>query len=109
MRKDKVIPARRPGIVLIDKTKGTTTIIAVAVCLDWNVKDKEDDILKLQDHRIEILKLRNIKAKVIPIILGSLGATSMNFEKYLREIPGNHYSTSLIKSAFVGANILRRH
>ena len=38
---DKVIPARIPDIVVADKTKHTTTIIDVAVPLDWNVKEKK--------------------------------------------------------------------
>ena len=54
MRKDKVIPARRPDIVVIDKTKRTTTIIDVAVPLDWKVKDKDEKIVKYQYLRIEI-------------------------------------------------------
>ena len=69
VRIDKVMPARRPDTVVMDKTKRTTTMIDVAVPLDWKVKDKEDEkILKYQDLRIEIQKLLNIKAKVIPII-----------------------------------------
>ena len=54
---DKLIPTRRPDIVVIDKTKRTTTIMDVAVTLDWKVKDKEDEkIMKYRDRRIEIHK-----------------------------------------------------
>jgi len=33
--------------------------------------------------------MRNIKARVVPIAIGSLGATSNNLEKHIEEIPGN--------------------
>ena len=54
---DKVIPAQRPDIVVIDKAKCTTTIIDIAVPLDWKVKDKEDEILKYLGLRMKIQKL----------------------------------------------------
>ena len=47
---DNVIQAQRPDIVVVDKTKRTTTTIHVAVALSWNVKDKEDEkIMKYPD------------------------------------------------------------
>ena len=65
----------------INKTRRTSRIIDVSVPLDWKANDKEDDkMLKYQQLRIEIHQLCNIKAKVIPIIVGSLGVTSTNFE-----------------------------
>ena len=55
-------------------------------------------------------KQRNTKVKVILIIVGSQDVASINFEKHLREIPGNHDSTAIsAKSAVLGrSNILRR-
>jgi len=32
----------------------------------------------------------NIKARVVPIVIESLGATSNNLEKHLQEIPGKN-------------------
>ena len=74
------------------------------------IKDKVDEkILKYKYPRIEILKQWNPKAKVMPIIVASLGATVMNFEKHLMEIPGKHSSTTLIMTAVLdSSNILRR-
>ena len=96
--------------MVIDKTRRPTTIIDVAVLLEWKDKDREDEkIWKYQDLRIEIHKLWNTKAKVITTIVGSLGAISMNIERHLMEIPGKRNSTALCKSAPLGsANILRR-
>ena len=63
------MPARILDIVVIDKTKRTTTIIDVAVPLDWKGKDKVDKkVLKYQDLRIEIQKQWNTKVKFMPII-----------------------------------------
>ena len=42
MRNDTVVPARRPGVVAIDKTKRTTTMIDVAAPLDLKLQDEED-------------------------------------------------------------------
>ena len=49
---DKVAPARRPDIVVVDKTRPTATIIDVSVPADLKVRDKEDEILKYQDFRV---------------------------------------------------------
>ena len=55
---------------------------------------------------LRIQKLLN--AKVMPTIVRSFCATSMNVEKHLRKIPAKHNSTALIKSALlVSSNILR--
>ena len=94
IRTDKVIPARRPDIVAIVKTKQTTTIIDVAAPLDWKVKDREDEkILKYRDLRIEIQTPWNTKAKVIPVIVGSLGASSMNLVKILWNYRRAHFDS----------------
>ena len=42
--------------------------------------------MKYQDLRIEVRKPWNTKAIAMPIIFGSLGATSMYFEKHLSVI-----------------------
>ena len=48
-----VIPTRSPDIVIISRTKHTTTMVDVAVPLDWKVRDKEDEeILEYQDLHI---------------------------------------------------------
>ena len=41
IRTDRIIPARRPGIVVLNKSNGTATIIDVAVPSDRNIKTKE--------------------------------------------------------------------
>ena len=76
IRTDKVIATRRQEIVVVDIVMRTTIVIDVAVPLDWKVKGKEDEkVLKYQDLGIEIQTPWNTKAKIVPIIVGSLGAT----------------------------------
>jgi hypothetical protein len=58
IRTDRVIPARRPDIVVLNKSNRTVTIIDVAVPSDRNIKTKErEKIEKYQDLRLEIQRL----------------------------------------------------
>ena len=110
IRTDHHIPARRPDIIIVDKEKKETTIIDVAVPDDMNIEQKErEKISKYQDLRLEIQKLWNTRAKVVPIVIGALGVTTNNLKHYLEEIPGDHHISSLLKAALLGsAYILRK-
>ena len=53
--------------------------------------------------------MRNVKAKVIPVIIGATGTISKSFRKYVNDIPGNHDVKELQKTAILGtAHILRK-
>ena len=57
-------------------------LIDVAITGDRNVMKKEDEkILKYKDLTTEIQHMRNIKAKVIPVITGATGTISKSFRK----------------------------
>jgi hypothetical protein len=46
-----------------------TTIIDMAILADRNIKDKETEkVTKYQDLIIEIQKLWNVKAKLVPVV-----------------------------------------
>ena len=65
---DRVIQARRPDIVIVDKKSKVCQIVDIAVPGDCRVEIKEDEkIEKYQDLAREISKLWKVKAKVIPI------------------------------------------
>jgi len=52
-------------------------LIEVAISGDRNVIKKEaDKILKYKDLSIEIKRMRNIKRKIIPVIIGATGTIS---------------------------------
>jgi hypothetical protein len=51
----------------------------------------------------------NVKARVIPVIIGAIGTVSKSFRKYVSSIPGNHKVGELQKTAILGtAHILRK-
>jgi hypothetical protein len=58
---------------------------------------------------IIIIIMWNLKARVIPIIIGTTGTISKSLRKYVSNIPGNHGVKELQKNAILGtANILRK-
>jgi hypothetical protein len=82
----------------------------VAISGERNVIKKEaEKILKYKDLTIGIERLWNVKAKVIPIVIGATGTISKSFRKYVSNIPGNHDVKELQKTAVLGtAHILRK-
>ena len=85
-------------------------LIDVAVSGDRNVIKKEvEKILKYKDLTIEKQRMWNMKAKVIPVIIGATGTISKSFRKYVSNIPGKHEVKELQKTAILGtAHILRK-
>ena len=66
-------------------------LIDVAIPGDWNVIMKEaEKILKYKDLVKEIQHVWNVKAKVIPVIIGAIGTISKSFTQYVSKIPGKH-------------------
>jgi hypothetical protein len=78
-------------------------LIDVAISGNRNVIKKEaEKILKYKDLTIEIQRMRNVKTKVIPVIIGATGTISKSFRKYVSNIPGNHKVNDLQKTAILG-------
>jgi len=106
---DRTIPNNKPDIVIRDNEKGTCMLIDVAISGDRNVIKKYAKILKYKDLTIEIQRMRNVKARVIPVMIGATGTISKSFRKYMSNIPGNHDVKELQKIAILGtAHILRK-
>ena len=62
-----------------------------------------------KDLTIEIEHMWNVKAKVIPAIIGATGTISKSFRKYVSNIPGKHEVKELQTTAILGtAHILRK-
>ena len=85
-------------------------LIDVAISGDRNVMKKEaEKIIKYKDLPIEIQRMWNVKATVIPVIIGATGTISKSFRKYVSNIPRNHEVKELQKTAILGtAHILRK-
>ena len=107
---DRTIPDNKPDIIIRDNEKGTCMIIDVAISGDRNVIQKEaEKILKYKDLTREIQRMWNVKAKVIPVIIGATGTISKSFRKYVSNIPRNHEVKELKKTALLStAHILRK-
>ena len=72
---DRVIEARRPDIVVVNKVHAEAVIIDVAVPGDFRVRDKEvEKISKYQDLALEINRMWGQRTSVVPIVVGALGA-----------------------------------
>jgi hypothetical protein len=66
-------------------------LIDVAISVGRNMIKKEaEKILKYKDLAIEIQLMWNVKARVIPVIIGATGTISKSFKTYVCSIPGNH-------------------
>jgi hypothetical protein len=88
---DRTILSNKPDIIIRDNEKGTCMLIDVAVSGESNVIKKEaEKILKYKDLTIEIHRMRNVKTKVIPLVIGATGTISKSFRKYVNNIPGKH-------------------
>jgi hypothetical protein len=76
----------------------------------YNNNNKETEkILKYKDLTIEIQRMWNVKARVIPVITGATGTISRSFKKYVSDIPGNHDFKELQKTVILGtAHIFRK-
>ena len=61
------------------------------------IKKEAEKILKYKDLTIEIQRMRNVKPKVIPVIIGATGTISKSFRKYVSNIPGNNEVKELQK------------
>ena len=84
---DHVIEARRLDLVEVDKKRRTCKIIDFAVLRDIRIEEKEKEkIEKYQDLRRELQKIWNVRVKIIPLVVGSLGGIPKPFGNRLKEI-----------------------
>jgi len=60
---------------------------------------------KYQDLRLEIQRMWNIKARVVSIVVGALGASSNNLEKHFQEIPGKNKIPNWQRQQYLAVHI----
>ena len=83
---DHVIEAWRPDLVVVDKKRSTCKIIDSAVPGDSRIEEKEKErIEKYHDLRRELQKIWNVRVKIIPLVVGSLGVFHKQFGNRLKE------------------------
>jgi len=72
VRTDRVIPNNKPDIKIRDNKQGTCMLIDVAIPGGRNALKKEaEKILKYKGLITEIQRMWNLKAKLIPVIIGT--------------------------------------
>ena len=87
IQNEDVVEAWRSDLVLVDKKERICKIIGFAVPGDSRIEEKEKDkIEKYQDLGRELQKIWNVKVKIIPLVLGSLGTIPKQFSNRLKEI-----------------------
>ena len=88
----------------MDRDKKTCNIIDIAVRGDAGIVEKErEKVEKYQD-----LRLWNVKAKVVPTVVGALGTVTPNLSKYLDAIGVTTRIKLLQKAALLGTARLVR-
>ena len=71
-----VIEARRPVMVIIDKSKYECKIIDFTCPSDSRIEGREKDKMKgYDDLKRELKKIWDMPMKVIPVVVGALGIT----------------------------------
>ena len=107
---ERKIDAKRPDIVFIDKER-EVVITGVAIPGDDRVEGKElEKLEKYQLLKDEIEKVWRVrKVIVVPVVIGALGAVSVNFKEYMKRIGVNVRLEVIQKTALLGtAKILRK-
>ena len=111
---DHIVEARRPDMMIIDKENKLCLIVDFAVPSDHLIEIKErEKIEKYQDPKREVQKLWNMKAKIIPIVIGALGTIPKTLQKQLEQIESgiaiNQIQTTVhCKNTTKGPGNLRR-
>ena len=108
---DRIISARRPDLTIVEKHAGLVRLVDVSIPADKRILDKEQEkITKYQDLRIELEHLWNKKTRIIPVVIGALGAISNHFHSYIKQLDLHRLNQYVLqKTAILGtAAILRR-
>ena len=107
---DHLIPARRPGLIIINKRKRICKIVDFAVPTDHRINLKEGEKKdKYLDLVRELKKLWNMKVTIVPIVIGALGTVTKGLLKGLEDMEvGGRVETIQTIALPRTARILRR-
>ena len=107
---DHVIEARAPDLVVVNKMRRACKIIDFAVPGDCRIEEKEKEkIEKYQDLRRELQKIWNVRVKIVPLVVGFLGAIPKQFGNRLKETGVSAEIGQVQKTVLLGtARILRK-
>jgi hypothetical protein len=85
-------------------------LIDVAITADRNVVQREvEKKLKYKRFCIEMLRMWNLKCKIVPVIVGTTGIVTHGSRKNVEAVPGKRSVDSLQKTAVRGtSHIIRK-
>ena len=102
IRTDHNIKARRPDLVLVDKSKKDCHIIDVAIPEDSGVRENEfEKVEKYQNLARELRRMWEVKTNVVPIVLGALGTVPLQLKGNLKGIREDTSISLIQKSALL--------
>ena len=107
---DKHLAHNIPDITVVEKKQ--VWLVDVAIPGDSRIQQKEvEKITKYQDLKIEVERLWERKATVVPVVIGALGAIPRDLTKHLNTLGLDKITPSqLQKAALLGtAHILRKY
>ena len=71
----------------MEKHDSLVKLVDVSIPADKRIFDKEQEkITKYQDFRIELEHLWNKKTRIIPVVIGALGAISNHFHSDIKQL-----------------------
>ena len=84
---DRLISARRPDLIIINKKKSTCRIVDFAVTADYRIKLKESEKKdKYLDLARELKKLWNVKVTIIQIVISVFWYSHQKIIKELEDL-----------------------
>jgi len=105
---DRIISA---DLTIVEKSENLVTLVDVAIPANKRIVEKEQEkITKYQDLRIELERLWNKKTRIIPVVIGALGAISEYFHGYIKQLDLHSLNKYVLqKTAILGTvTILRK-
>ena len=110
IRTDHNIEAKKPHLVIVDKSKKSCHIIDVAIQEDSGVKEKEfEKVEKYENLARELRRMWEVKTSVVRIVLGALGTVPLWLKGILKGIDVDTSNSLIQKSALLGsARFLRK-
>ena len=102
----------RPDVVVIDRVQKKWLIVDFSVPFDANVVKKEEEKIRNYDElKRVVINLHKVTARVVPIVVGSLGVVSKNLNGYLKDlgiadVVGGLQTTAVIGTAAILKKVL---
>jgi len=98
----KKILADGTDIVLHDRKEKTCLLISIAIKVDLDVNTKGNETLsKYEDLLVRDSRMWEVRAKIVPIVIGALGKMKKGLGRSLQLLPGHPASLEIQKIALM--------